>query len=141
MSEVFQAPGFGRYVGGVKTLQALTTKVGSIRGDTPLVCANSGHGEYKQDDVCTTLRSSGGDLGGGSENIVTDKQYAVRRLMPIECERLQSLPDNYTLIPHKSCTDSARYKALGNGMSQAIPNWILKRLVYYANGGEGECEE
>ena len=68
-------------------------------------------------------------------------QYAVRRLMPIECERLQSLPDNYTLIDHKSCSDSARYKALGNGMSQNVPNWILKRLVYYANGGEGEWQD
>lgn len=70
-----------------------------------------------------------------------DKRYAVRRLMPIECERLQSLPDNYTLIPHKSCSDSARYKALGNGMAQAVPDWILKRLVYYANGGEGEWQD
>lgn len=72
---------------------------------------------------------------------MTEKQYAVRRLTPLECERLQSLPDGWTKIPHKSCTDSARYKALGNGMAQATPDWLLKRLVYYANGGEGECEE
>ena len=64
---------------------------------------------------------------------MTDKRYAVRRLTPVECERLQDLPDNYTLIDHKSCSDSARYRALGNGMAQCVPNWILQRLVYFAN--------
>ena len=73
---------------------------------------------------------------GGSENIVTDKQYAVRRLTPKECERLQSLPDGWTLIDHKSCSDASRYKALGNGMAQCVPDWILKRLVYFANEEE-----
>jgi len=32
-------------------------------------------------------------------------------------------------IDHKTCSDSARYKALGNGMAQNVPDWILKRLV------------
>lgn len=74
---------------------------------------------------------------GGSENIVTDKKYAVRRLTPTECERLQSLPDGWTKIPHRSCSDSARYKALGNGMAQCCPTWLLKRLVKAVE----ECEE
>ena len=56
-------------------------------------------------------------------------EQTVRRLTPIEAERLQGLPDNYTLIDHKSCTNSARYKALGNGMSQPVPDWLLRRLV------------
>ena len=64
------------------------------------------------------------------------QQYAVRRLLPIECERLQSLPDNFTLIDHKSCSDSARYRALGNGMAQNVPNWLLERLVRYAKETE-----
>lgn len=46
---------------------------------------------------------------------------AVRRLTPLECERLQGYPDNYTNIPGAS--DSARYKALGN--SFAIPNALF----------------
>lgn len=49
----------------------------------------------------------------------------VRRLTPLECERLQGLPDNYTLIPHKSCSDSARYKAIGNGMAQPCADFVL----------------
>ena len=50
----------------------------------------------------------------------------VRRLTPLECERLQGYPDGYTNIPGAS--DSARYKALGN--SFAIPNiyFVIKRI-------------
>ena len=76
------------------------------------------------------LRHSGGIYGGGTESIVTEKtQYAVRRLTPTECERLQGLPDDYTLIDDKTCSDSARYKALGNGMAQPCADFVLRRLV------------
>lgn len=67
---------------------------------------------------------------GGTENIVTEKtQYAVRRLTPTECERLQGLPDDYTLIDDKTCSDSARYKALGNGMAQPCADYVIRRIV------------
>lgn len=55
--------------------------------------------------------------------------YAVRRLTPLEAERLQGLEDNYTLIDDKSCSDSARYKALGNGMAQPCADFIIKRII------------
>jgi DNA (cytosine-5)-methyltransferase 1 len=56
---------------------------------------------------------------------------AVRRLTPVECERLQGFPDNYTNIPWRKKDDSPdgpRYKALGN--SWAVPNvrWIGQRI-------------
>ena len=58
---------------------------------------------------------------------------AVRRLTPVECERLQGFPDDYTLIPWRKkpaseCPDGPRYKALGN--SWAVPNvrWIGHRI-------------
>ena len=67
-------------------------------------------------------------------NNVVRTQYAVRRLTPIECERLQGLPfDNFTLIDDKSCSDSARYKALGNGMAQPVANWVIQRIVEEVN--------
>jgi site-specific DNA-cytosine methylase len=50
----------------------------------------------------------------------------VRYLMPIECERLQGFPDNYTNIPGAS--DSARYKALGNSMAVPVMHWIGSRI-------------
>jgi len=78
-------------------------------------------------DKARSLKASGGDIGGGSESIVCQK--TVRRLTPIEAERLQGLPDNYTLIDDKSCSDTARYKALGNGMAQPNADYVIKRIV------------
>lgn len=60
---------------------------------------------------------------------VVNASYAVRRLTPKECERLQGLPDNWTLIDHKTCSDSARYKAVGNGMCQNIADFLIRRIV------------
>jgi DNA (cytosine-5)-methyltransferase 1 len=55
----------------------------------------------------------------------------VRRLTPVECERLQGFPDDYTLVPNrgKPAADGPRYKALGN--SWAVPNvrWIGWRIA------------
>ncbi len=57
-----------------------------------------------------------------------DKKF-VRRLTPLECERLQGLLDNFTLIDDKTCSDAARYKALGNGMAQPCADWIINRIA------------
>lgn len=58
---------------------------------------------------------------------------AVRRLTPIECERLQGFPDNYTAIPWRGkpaedCPDGHRYKALGNSMAVPVMRWIGERI-------------
>jgi len=57
----------------------------------------------------------------------------VRRLTPIECERLQGFPDNYTQIPWRGkpaeqCPDGPRYKALGNSMAVPVMRWIGERI-------------
>jgi DNA (cytosine-5)-methyltransferase 1 len=59
---------------------------------------------------------------------------AVRRLTPVECERLQGFPDNYTMIPWKKkpadvCPDGPRYKALGNSMAVPCMRWIGERIA------------
>ena len=59
----------------------------------------------------------------------TQRAKCVRRTTCRECERLQGLPDDWTLINHKTCNKSARYRALGNGMAQPVPDFILLRLV------------
>jgi DNA (cytosine-5)-methyltransferase 1 len=51
--------------------------------------------------------------------------YGVRRLTPVECERLQSFPDGWT---EPSGSDSARYKAMGNAVTVNVVRWILGRL-------------
>lgn len=53
----------------------------------------------------------------------------LRRLTPLECERLQGLPDNWTLIDDKTCSDSARYKAIGNGMAQPCADFVMSRIA------------
>ena len=57
----------------------------------------------------------------------------VRRLTPIECERLQGFPDNYTRIPWRNkgaedCPDGPRYKAMGNSMAVPVMRWIGERI-------------
>lgn len=58
-------------------------------------------------------------------------EYIVRRLTPIECERLQGLPDNFTNVEcnGKPASDSARYKAIGNGMAQPCADFVLSKVV------------
>ncbi len=58
---------------------------------------------------------------------------AVRRLTPVECERLQGFPDNWTLIPWRKkpaseCPDGPRYKALGNSWAVPVVAWIGRRI-------------
>jgi DNA (cytosine-5)-methyltransferase 1 len=55
---------------------------------------------------------------------------AVRRLMPVECERLQGFPDGYTNVPYrnKPASDGPRYKALGNSMAVNVMRWIGRRI-------------
>jgi DNA (cytosine-5)-methyltransferase 1 len=63
-------------------------------------------------------------------------RYIVRRLTPLECERLQGFPDGWTDIGEyadtkgkvKKTSDSARYKALGNSIALPPWKWVLKRL-------------
>ncbi|MFA6243914.1 MAG: DNA (cytosine-5-)-methyltransferase [Candidatus Hydrogenedentales bacterium] len=67
---------------------------------------------------------------GGSSRSYVAQQWAVRRLMPIECERLQGFPDNYTLIKFrgKPAADGPRYKVCGNSMSVNVMRWLGIRI-------------
>ena len=53
--------------------------------------------------------------------------YLIRRLTPLECERLQGFPDGWTDIPGAS--DSARYKALGNSVAIPCVEFIMGRIT------------
>ena len=57
--------------------------------------------------------------------------YIVRRLTPVECERLQGLPDRFTDVEcnGKPASDSQRYKAIGNGMAQPCADFVLSKVV------------
>ncbi|MBD2819762.1 DNA cytosine methyltransferase [Xenorhabdus sp. 42] len=60
--------------------------------------------------------------------------HTVRRLTPVECERLQGFPDNHTQIPwnrmsEENCPDGHRYQAIGNSMAVPVMAWIGKRIL------------
>jgi DNA (cytosine-5)-methyltransferase 1 len=62
---------------------------------------------------------------------VFEAAYTVRRLTPVECERLQGFPDDYSQIPIKGkpAADGPRYKALGNSMAVPVMRWIGQRIA------------
>jgi DNA (cytosine-5)-methyltransferase 1 len=65
------------------------------------------------------------------------QQMAVRRLTPVECERLQGFPDNYTNIAWRGkpeSPDSLRYKAMGNSMAVPCMKWIGERIEMVEKG-------
>lgn len=55
-----------------------------------------------------------------------DAPWRVRRLTPVECERLQGFPDGWTAIP--GAKDGPRYAALGNSMAVPVMRWIGERI-------------
>ena len=69
-------------------------------------------------------------MGAGGGHIPITNAMQVRRLTPVECERLQGFPDNYTDIKlrGKPTPDGPRYKALGNSMAVPVMAWIGKRI-------------
>lgn len=100
--------------------QTLFQEVNSIKSDATI---KVGSGE----DAAYTLRA-GGD--GGTNDIVRDG-YIVRRLTPMECERLQGFPDDWTDVPYRGkehAPDTARYKACGNSMAVPVMRWIGERI-------------
>lgn len=105
------------------------------------------------------LSAGGGKPGQGYPTAMVD--MAVRRLTPVECERLQGFPDNHTLIPqakankliadeleylrthfpdmpedeaHRLAADGPRYKAIGNSMAVPCMAWIGRRIVAQLEG-------
>lgn len=83
--------------------------------------------EFRNDDIAST--QSARQAKDATDLVVeSDRQYAqlIRRLTPLECERLQGFPDSWTNIPGAS--DSARYRALGNSVAIPCVEFIMKSL-------------
>jgi DNA (cytosine-5)-methyltransferase 1 len=82
---------------------------------------------FEHGDPSFTLRK-----GGVQHGVLTP--MAVRRLTPVECERLQGFPDNWSRIswkgkPEEECPDGPRYKACGNSMAVPVMRWIGERIA------------
>lgn len=78
--------------------------------------------------ITGALSGGGGKVGQGYPAVVAG--MAVRRLIPVECERLQGFPDGHTAVPfrNKPASDGPRYKAIGNSMAVPVMRWIGERI-------------
>lgn len=129
----YQMQGFGDYREGNV---ASSCKQRDFKGSTDLVCAVDCRNGTENPNINGTLQAK--ESGGSSLNLnnVCRGNMAVRRLTPLECERLQGFPDGWTDIgewvdskgKNRKTTDSARYKALGNSIALPPWKWVLKRL-------------
>lgn len=84
-----------------------------------------------QEDLSPTLTSA--NSGSNMVPTILCPPSVVRRLTPIECERLQGFPDNFTQIPYRNksdddCPNGPRYKALGNSMAVNVMAWIGQKI-------------
>ncbi|TNE43416.1 MAG: DNA (cytosine-5-)-methyltransferase [Sphingomonadales bacterium] len=97
---------------------------------------NSGK-DYKarETEVAQPLMA-GGPVGGNQGGDFVAQNWAVRRLTPVECERLQGFPDSFTDVPWRGkdhAPDGRRYKALGNSMAVNVMRYIGDRIQLVEN--------
>ena len=103
----------------------------------PLTYQMNGFGDYRDANVASSCKQR--DFKDSTDLAITN--MVVRRLTPMECERLQGFPDHWTDIgewmdekgkKHKDA-DSPRYKALGNSIALPFWDWMLRRDASSSN--------
>jgi len=145
--------------GGIAILQETICIAGNTIDREP---ENGGNGLGCQPDISYTITTSdrhavcepyqevvgalcrGDEKGIGSQYVsqnkcIVERRNLIRRLTPLECERLQGFPDGWTLIPGAS--DSARYKALGNSVAIPCVSFVLRGIAYFLRKIYEEQEE
>lgn len=95
--------------------------------------SHAGYGSSVNDEVAPTLQATGQE---GNQIQGVTAAAAVRRLTPLECERLQGFPDEWTLVPGAS--DSQRYRELGNAVCAAVSGWLAWRITGWLGGWRPE---
>ena len=135
---------------GVRRDTAPSREAGQVAAPTIAGCSNGGgaNGPGRDVDSCESLqvvqpyavancltqrmhKGINSTLDEGQTPVLM-RSMAVRRLTPVECERLQGFPDNYTNIPWRKAAESPdgpRYKALGNSWAVPVVRWIGDRIV------------
>lgn len=136
----YQTQGFGDYREGDV---ASSCKQRDFKDSTDLVCAVDCRNFCEGGETNGTLQSkSNGGISYNLQNTVRTGMI-VRRLTPMECERLQGYPDGWTDIGewmdskgkrHKDA-DSPRYKALGNSIALPFWQWLIDRMAAYLPEG------
>lgn len=114
---------------------ALQARMGTGGNQVPLTYQMNGFGDYRAAEVASSCKQR--DFKDSTDLAITN--MVVRRLTPMECERLQGFPDHWTDIGewtdgkgkrHKP-SDSPRYKALGNSIALPFWDWMLRRMARY----------
>ena len=119
--------------GGGKGALVQMEKSGTLAtaNDQTLIYENHAQdARYKQDKISSALTASMDNL---TDIPIAGNKLQVRRLTPVECERLQGFPDNYTRIPYRGkpeseCPDGPRYKSIGNSWAVPVVRWIGQRI-------------
>ena len=121
----------GTRVGDVRVyedevMQTVISRWGTGGGNVPMVFEPKSAFEenWAESEVKNALRAN----ASKSSHAVVE-QSVVRRLTPIECERLQGFPDNWT----EGQADSHRYKQMGNAVAVPVVSWIVNRMMGAAN--------
>jgi DNA (cytosine-5)-methyltransferase 1 len=103
------------------TMNTLTSRMGTGGNNVSGVATIKAYDEYNDSiaDTHHTLRS------GTKQSTGVIMESNVRRLTPVECERLQGFPDDWTA----SQSDSTRYKQMGNAVAVPVVEWIVQNIV------------
>lgn len=123
---------------------ALQARMWTGGNQVPLTYQMNGFGDYRDANVASSCKQR--DFKDSTDLAITN--MVVRRLTPMECERLQGFPDGWTDIGDwvktdkrgreikvKGSADSPRYKALGNSIAQPFWDWMLRRMARYLPEG------
>lgn len=136
-------------------------KVGTLRAQThehePVACVNEAPVAFRISSYASNVMKSSNPNSGIKEAEISPtidttqpspakaqgglaivSKTVVRKLTPVECERLQGFPDDYTRIPYRGktkeqCPDSPRYKAIGNSWAVPVVRWLGKRIKNIVN--------
>ena len=122
---------------GSETLIALSIQEGCDQTDTVTVPTigfyHCDDGRDASSNIAPTIRSmKGGGVGGPAVASGQGSVMAVRRLLPVECCRLQGFSDDFfdgVIYNGKTPADGPMYKALGNSMAVPVLSWIGDRIL------------
>ena len=93
----------------------------------PMSVAQNQRGELRESATAMQLTRGGGKPGEGYPAI--REGSGVRRLTPVECERLMSWPDGWTAVDGEATPDSRRYAACGDGVVSNVSEWIARGIM------------
>lgn len=123
---------------------SLQARMGTGGNQIPLTYQMQGFGDYRAAETASSCKQR--DFKDSTDLAIT--HMVVRRLTPMECERLQGFPDGWTdigdwvktdkrgrEIKAKGSADSPRYKALGNSIALPFWDWMLRRMARYLPEG------